>query len=145
MLKFSFNVLSVGASIDSQTGNLSVFDFIDEVRTPQLPILLQSLIINVGIQKLEPNRPFAGQILIHQVAPDGTSGVLAKGDLKISEDQQKMKIVFRFNGMQINQFGNYKFVVSILDQNNNKFLESISELDCVKIYQPPTLVKSTLN
>src|SRR4051794_24075406 len=94
-LKIQFASLSIGASVDQQTGNLSVFDIVEEVRTPQVPIHLQSLVISLALEKRETT-DFSGKMMIHLLTPDGSQQVVGTGEMKIPPDQKRMKAVFRF-------------------------------------------------
>ncbi len=67
-LKIHFVSLSFGASVDQQTGNLSVFDILEEIRSPIVPIQLQSLVISLVLEKLAPEE-FNGKVLIHFLTP----------------------------------------------------------------------------
>ena len=68
-LKLQFASLSLGAAVDQQTGNLSVFEVIEELRIPQLPVHLQSLVISLALEKTSPGA-FQGKMLIHLLTPD---------------------------------------------------------------------------
>jgi hypothetical protein len=144
VIKVSFNILSIGSAIDNQSANLSIFEIIEEVRTEMVPCHLPLMSINVGIQKLEP-KPFSCSFMIHLVAPDGTSFTIGQGSCHIPPNQQRLKMVVKFNGLVFKQFGTHKIVVSFLDQNKNKFLESISELECVQLVPPAPIIPSQFN
>src|SRR5581483_5678574 len=94
-LKLQFASLSLGASVDQQTGNLSVFDLIEEIRTPQVPLHLQSLVISLSLLKTTPEEAL-GKMLIHILTPDGKQAVVGSGDLQVPAEQKRMKAVFRF-------------------------------------------------
>jgi hypothetical protein len=133
-LKIHFASLSIGASVDQQTGNLSVFDIVEEVRTPQVPIHLQSLVVSMSLEKKEPTE-FTGKMMIHLLTPDGGQQVVGTGDMKIPTDQKRMKAVFRFGGFPVAQFGFHRFVLSCLNQSGAKIAESILDFDVVKVTQ----------
>ncbi|MGZ3709075.1 MAG: hypothetical protein ACXWPM_09935, partial [Bdellovibrionota bacterium] len=78
--RIRYATLSLGASVDQQTGNLSVFDILEEVRTPQVPIQIQSLVISMVAEKAEAT-PFEGRMLIHFLTPDGKQHQVGSGEL----------------------------------------------------------------
>lgn len=134
MLKLHFASLSLGASVDQQTGNLSVFDILEEVRTPQLPIHIQSLVISIALEKLEP-QSFNGKMVIHLLTPDGKQQVVGNGDMNIPAEQKRMKAVFRYGGFPIMVYGAHRFVLSWLDQAGAKIGEAILDFECVQVTQ----------
>jgi len=133
-LKIHFVSLSIGASVDQQTGNLSVFDVIEEVRTPQVPIHLQSLVISLALEKLEAGE-FSGKMMIHLLTPDGQQQVVGTGEMKIPLDQKRMKAVFRFGGFPVSSFGPHRFVLSCLNQSGVKVAEAILNFEVVQVTQ----------
>ncbi len=133
-IKIHFISLSMGASVDQQTGNLSVFDVMEEIRTPQLPVHLQSLVISLALEKLEPSE-FSGKLIIHLLTPDGHQQVVGTGDMKIPTEQKRMKAVFRFGGFPVNQFGNHRFVLSCMNQSNVKIAEGILNFEVIQVAQ----------
>jgi hypothetical protein len=110
-LKLQFASLSLGASVDQQTGGLSVFDIVDEIRTPQLPIHLQSLVISLVLDNAKQEE-MQGRVLIHLLTPDGKQTLLGQGELNVPREQRRLKAVFRFGGLPLNHFGSHRFVVS---------------------------------
>lgn len=133
-LKIQFASLSIGASVDQQTGNLSVFDIVEEVRTPQVPIHLQSLVISLALEKKETT-DFSGKMMIHLLTPDGAQQVVGTGEMKIPPDQKRMKAVFRFGGFPVNSFGAHRFVLSCLNFSGGKIAEAILDFDVVQVTQ----------
>lgn len=140
-LKINFASLSIGASVDQQTGNLSIFDLLEEIRTPQLPIHLQSLVISLAIEKTEPIE-FTGKIMIHLFTPDKQQQVVGTGDMKIPFEQKRMKAVFRFGGFPVTSYGNYRFVVSCLNKSNAKIAEAILDFESIQVQPAPQNVNS---
>lgn len=128
MLKLNFSALSVGASVDQQTGNLSVFDLIEEVRVPEVPMQIPALVISLALEKESPS-PFDGKIMIHLITPDGKPQPLGSGEMKVPADQRRMKAVFRYGGMPIMAFGRHRFVLSWLDAAGAKQGEAILDFD----------------
>ena len=133
-LKLHFASLSLGAAVDQQTGNLSVFELVEEVRTPTVPIQMQSLVISLALQN-EKAQEFKGKIFIHILTPDGKQAMVGNGDIGCPAEQKRMRAVFRFGGFPVSQFGNHRFVVSWMDQNNKKIGEAILDFDVVQVKQ----------
>jgi hypothetical protein len=133
-IKIQFATLSLGASVDQQTGNLSVFDILEEVRTPQLPVQLPFLVISLIIEKKEAIN-FEGKMLIHLFTPDGSQQMIGSGDMRVPADQKRMKAVFRFGGFPVSNFGNYRFVLSCVNGSGNKIGEAILGFDAIQIAQ----------
>jgi hypothetical protein len=134
MLKLHFASLSLGASVDQQTGNLSVFDILEEVRTPQLPIHIQSLVISIALEKHDP-QAFDGKMVIHLLTPDGKQQVVGNGDMRIPAEQKRMKAVFRYGGFPVLAYGPHRFVLSWLDPAGAKVGEAILDFECVQVTQ----------
>jgi len=133
-VKIHFVSLSLGASVDQQTGNLSVFDILEEIRTPQVPIHLQSLVISLALEKQEPG-DFTGKMMIHLLTPDGQQQNVGTGDMKIPPEQKRMKAVFRFGGFPVSQFGKHRFVLSCLNQAGAKIAEGLLDFDVIQVTQ----------
>jgi hypothetical protein len=135
-LKLHFASLSLGASVDQQTGQLSVFDLIEEVRAPQLPIHLQSLVISLSLEKTTPVGAAMGKLYIHILAPDQKQALVGSGEMEIPADQKRMKAVFRFGGFPINVYGAHRFVLSWTNMQGTKEGEAILDFDVVQVTQP---------
>ena len=133
-LKLAFASLSLGASVDQQTGHLSVFDVVEEIRTPQLPIHLQSLVITLSLTK-HSKEEANGKVMIHFLTPDGGQAVVGNGEMQIPAEQRRMKAVFRFGGFPIQQFGEHRLVVSWLDSAGTKKGEALLDFDVVQVTQ----------
>jgi len=133
-IKIHFASLSIGASVDQQTGNLSVFDIIEEIRTPHVPIHLQSLVVSLAFEKREAV-DFSGKMIIHLLTPDGNQQGVGTGEMKIPLEQKRMKAVFRFGGFPVNQFGSHRFVLSCLNQSGAKIAEAILDFEVLKVTQ----------
>jgi hypothetical protein len=134
MLKHRFASLSLGASVDQQTGNLSVFDLVEEVRTHQVPIQLQSLVIALVLERKEPGE-FAGKVLIHLFTPDGKQAMVGEGALRMPPEQRKMRAVFRFGGFPLTAFGAHRFVLSWLNGQGAKVGEALLDFEVVQATQ----------
>ena len=133
-LKLHFASLSLGAAVDQQTGNLSVFELIEEVRTPTVPIQLQSLVISLALQNIDAQE-FKGKIFIHILTPDKKQAMVGNGEIGCPKGQKRMRAVFRFGGFPVSQFGDHRFVVSWMDQSNTKIGEAILDFDVVQVQQ----------
>ncbi len=133
-LKLGFASLSLGASVDQQTGNLSVFEIVEEIRTPQVPIQLQALVISLALNKTDGDA-FQGKILIHILTPDGKQAMIGSGDIQIPPEQKRMRAVFRFGGFPVHAFGAHRFVVSWLNGQGAKIGEAILDFDVIQVTQ----------
>jgi hypothetical protein len=133
-MKLHFASLSFGAAVDQQTGNLSVFDLLEDLRTPQVPVHLQSLIITLALEK-KVTEPFKGKIFIHLITPDGKQAMVGNGELDVPAEQRRMKALFRFGGFPVAAFGEHRFVVSWLNGAGSKIGEAILDFDVVQTTQ----------
>lgn len=133
-LKLHFAALSLGASVDQQTGHLSVFDVVEEIQAPQLPLSLQSLMISLSLEKTT-RETAKGKMFIHFITPDGQQNKVGNGELEVPSDQKRMKAVFRFGGFPISQFGSHRFVLSWTNREGQKEGEAILDFDVVQITQ----------
>lgn len=133
-LKLQFAALSLGASVDQQTGNLSVFDVLEEIRAPQLPIGLQTLVLSLSLEKPEP-KEFSGKVIIHLLMPDGKQQNIGTGDIKVPAEQRRFKAVFRYGSFPIPLYGHYRFVLSWLDSSQKKVGEALLDFDVVQVQQ----------
>lgn len=135
-LKLNFASLSLGAAVDQQTGSLSVFEVLEEVRTPQIPVVLQSLVISIALEKDQPVA-HQGKVFIHIVTPDQKSQIVGNGDMILPAEQKRMKAVFRLSGFPIQQFGMHRFVVSWTNNQNVKEGEAILDFEVMKAAASP--------
>ncbi|MCM2276882.1 MAG: hypothetical protein NDJ89_02250 [Oligoflexia bacterium] len=133
-LKLHFASLSLGASVDQQTGNLSVFDILEEIRTPQLPVHLQSLVIALSLEKTD-NDPFSGKMVIHILTPDGKQQMIGNGEMSIPAEQKRMKAVFRYGGFPVGMYGRHRLVLSWLNTAGTKVGEALLDFDAVQVTQ----------
>jgi len=141
-LRLHFASLSLGASVDQQTGHLSVFDLIEEIKTPQLPIQLQSLVISLTLEKTVPET-VAGKMYIHFLTPDGKQALVGSGELNVPAEQKRMKAVFRFGGFPIQQFGSHRLVLSWLNGAGTKEGEALLDFDVIQVAQVAQGMPST--
>ncbi|MCM2321728.1 MAG: hypothetical protein NDJ90_00525 [Oligoflexia bacterium] len=133
-LKLHFASLSLGASVDQQTGSLSVFDVLEEIRTPQLPLQLQSLVISLSLEKTD-NEAFSGKMVIHILTPDGKQQAIGSGDMEIPAEQKRMKAVFRYGGFPVGLYGRHRLVLSWLNSGGAKVGEALLDFDVVQVTQ----------
>jgi hypothetical protein len=131
-LRLHYASLSLGASVDQQTGNLSVFELLEEIRTPQLPIHIQTLVLSLALEKTEAPA-FNGKLMIHLLTPDGKQAVIGNGEMNVPAEQKRMKAVFRYGGFPVMAYGEHRFVVSWLDGGNKKVGEAILDFDVVQV------------
>lgn len=131
-LKISLATLSLGASVDQQTASMSVFDILEEIRTPKLPIQLQSLVIAISLEKVDQNE-FSGKLFIHLLTPDGKQHKVGNGEMRIPAQQKRMKAVFRYTGFPVHAFGSHRFVLSWLNNDNIKVGEAILDFDVIQV------------
>lgn len=130
-LKLGFASLSFSASVDQQTGSLSVFDILEEVRVPQLPIHFQSLVIALTLHNTS-SEEFQGKVMIHILTPDGKQQLIGNGDLRVPVEQKRLKALFRFGGFPIFSFGEHRIVVSWLNSLGTKVGEALLDFDVVQ-------------
>lgn len=137
-LKLNFAGLSLGASVDQQTGNLSIFDIVEEVRTPQVPVTVQSLVISLALEKTQGGAS-NGKMFIHLLTPDGQQALVGSGDMQVPTEQRRMKAVFRFGGFPLTQFGQHRFVVSWMGSAGSKEGEALLDFEVIQVAQgaPP--------
>ncbi|OFZ20267.1 MAG: hypothetical protein A2X94_15450 [Bdellovibrionales bacterium GWB1_55_8] len=133
-LKVHFASLSFGASVDQQTGSLSIFDIVEELRTPQVPMHLQALVITLAMEKTEPG-DFNGKVLIHILTPDGKQQMVGTGEMRVPAQQRRLKAVFRFGGFPVLAFGDHRFVVSLMNDKGSKVGESLLDFNVVQATQ----------
>ncbi len=132
-LKVQFSSLSQGASVDQQSGNLSLFEILDEVRVEQLPIHVPSLVLTLIWERGSPVDSNY-RLFIHLLPPDGKQVMLGNGELQFPPDQKRVKAVFRFAGFPIQNPGNHRFVISWMPANSQqKEGERIIDLEVIQV------------
>jgi len=144
-LKLNFSGLSLGAAVDQQTGNLSVFEIIEEIRAPQVPVQIPSMVIAMAFEKTIAEE-FNGKVFIHAISPDGSQAKVGDGELKVPSKQKRLKAVFRFGGFPLKLFGPYRLVVSWTDEKDQKQGEALFDFDVVqatRIAQAPAARNDT--
>jgi len=141
-LKLSFSALSLSGAVDNQTGNLSVFDVLEEIRAPQLPITLPTVVISLSLTKTTPAAE-SGKLFIHLIAPDGKQALLGNGDMQVPAEQRRLKAVFRFGGFPIQQFGAHRVVVSWLNGAGQKEGEALFDFDVLQVKPQPETQNAT--
>ena len=134
MLKVHFASLSLGASVDQQTGNMSVFELVEEIRAPQVPIQIQQLVISLSLEKTDA-RAFDGKMMIHFLTPDGKQQIIGNGEMQVPAEQKRLRAVFRYPSFPVMAFGTHRFVLSWLDKANLKVAEAILDFDVIQVQQ----------
>ena len=137
-LKCVFSSLSLSASVDQQTGSLSVFDVVDEIRTPQVPVHIQMLVLSLVWEKAPNAGHFDGRVFIHILTPDGKQAIIGNGELKIAADQKRVKALFRLGGFPLGQFGSHRFVMSWVNAAGEKEGENLLDFDVVQVAEAPS-------
>ena len=133
MITIPYTLLSLSSSIDQQTGNLSVFELVEEINTLQVPVLMQQLTLSIGLKKSEP-KPFLGTMIIHMITPSNKVHKLGATEVKMESTSRKSsRTVVKFSNFPINEEGKTRFVVSLLDSENKKVAEGISDLEVIKV------------
>jgi hypothetical protein len=130
-LKLGFASLSLGASVDQQTGSLSVFEVVEEIRAPQVPFSMQSLVISLSLIKNDQSDT-RGKVFIHCFTPGGAQQMLGSGDLHVPGDRKRVKAVFRFGGFPVGQFGEHRFVISWTNEAGKKEGEAVFSFDVIQ-------------
>jgi len=133
-LQLHFAALSQAASVDQQTGHLSIFELVDEIRTHQLPITLQSLVISVSLTKTDALAS-KGKLFIHFLTPDKKQHLVGTGDMSVPADQRRLKAVFRFGNFPINAYGSFRFVLSWMSEQGVKEGEALLDFDVIHAVQ----------
>jgi len=133
-LKLNFKALSVSGAVDQHTGNLSVFDIIEEVRAPQVPVNMPSVTLSLSLEKTNPEA-HQGKLFIHIITPDGKSSLIGNGDMSVPAEQKRMKALFRFGGLPLMSFGTHRIVVSWLDGTGQKEGEALFDFDVIQAAQ----------
>ncbi len=150
LIALRFAGLSLGAAVDHQTSNLSLFDVLDEIRTAQIPCTLQTLVASFILEKQEAV-DFNGKLLIQLVPPQQPALALGSGEIRMTADQRKMKAVFRFGSFPIHHSGTHRLVMACrpsVDQpthpNTQPLLEVSLSFDVLLLSQnpAPTLLSS---
>jgi len=136
-LKCVFSSLSLSASVDQQTGSLSVFDVVDEIRAPQVPIHVQMLVLTLVWEKAVGAGHFDGRVFIHVLTPDGKQALIGNGELKIPAEQRRVKALFRLGGFPLLQFGSHRFVMSWVNAAGAKEGEDLIDFEVVQTPEVP--------
>jgi len=136
-LKCAFSSLSLSASVDQQTGSLSVFDVVDEIRAPQVPIHVQMLVLTLVWEKAANAGHFDGRVFIHILTPDGKQALIGNGELKIPAEQRRVKALFRLGGFPLLQFGSHRFVMSWVNAAGQKEGENVIDFEVVQVAEAP--------
>ena len=104
MIKLNYAALATGASLDSGTGNDTLFNVLEEVRVPQdrLPIAIPEVAFVGSFTRLEPTVTKMGFTLDY-IMPNGKTITVNKSEPQFQGD--RIRIVMRLNGMPVEAFG----------------------------------------
>jgi len=105
-----FGCVSLGASVDQQTGRLSVFDILEEVHSAQVPTQIPLLVISLLLERRNPEDSNLRFQLFH-IPPSGGENLIGAGDLNFPARKSKMKAIFRFNHLPLADFGRHSIRV----------------------------------
>ena len=107
MIKLNYTTIATGASIDNSTGNVTLFNLIEEIRIPKdrMPVAIPELAFVGSFTRLDPSisqMKFKLEYLQPQgkTLPINESATVFQGD--------RMRVVIRLNGMPIDHFGRHK-------------------------------------
>ena len=131
-LKLHFASLSLGASVDQQTGSLSVFEVLEEIRTAQLPLQMGALVISLALVKTQ-QVAFTGKMFIHLIAPGGAQQMIGSGELHVPLEQHRMRAVFRLGGLPLQSYGAHRFVVSWTQGETTKIGEALLDFEVSQV------------
>jgi hypothetical protein len=135
-LKLGFSALSISGAVDQNTGSLSVFEVLEEIRVPQVPAHLPSLVITLSLEKMIP-ASVNEKIFIHLLTPDGKQNLLGNGDMRVPPEQRRVRAMFRFGGFPLMQFGTHRIVVSWVNEAGTKEGEALFDFEVLQAQVPP--------
>jgi hypothetical protein len=114
MISCKFSIVAHGACIDAQSGGLTIFDIVDEIRAGGFPLLFQRIAFITKIERdiaTDPN------------TFDGTIRVLLDDDVLVAgpihgsfADKSMSSLVTRLEGLIIAHPGRLSFRLSVGDQ-----------------------------
>jgi hypothetical protein len=131
-LKLQFSALSLGGAIDQTTGALSVFEILEEIRVPQLPIQIPNLTLTLSLEKQVPTA-MNEKLFIHVLSPDGKQALLGSGDMAIPAEQRRVRAMFRLGGFPVTSFGAHRIVVSWVNASGAKEGEALFDFDVIQV------------
>ena len=103
-VKIQFAALSAGASVDQQTGRLSVFDVVEELKVPDLPLRVPNLVISLIAGKTT-SKEIKGSMKVLLKDPSGRVRELGTNPIGFPENRKRLKAVFRFSGFPVEEAG----------------------------------------
>jgi hypothetical protein len=111
MIKLNYAALATGASLDSASGNVTLFNVIEEVRVPQdrLPLHIPEVAFVGSFTRIEGDIAKMG-FQLDYIMPNGKTISVNKSEPLFQGD--RMRVVMRLNGMPIEVFGRHKLRVS---------------------------------
>lgn len=110
MIKLNFAALATGAAIDSHTGNLTLYNMLEEVRVPKerLPLAIPEVAFVGAFTRLDAGLASMG-FQLEYIMPSGRVIDVSKSETRFQGD--RMRVVMRLNGMPIEEFGRHRFRV----------------------------------
>ena len=111
MIKLNMACIASGASIDSGTGNLTLFNIIEEVRIPKesLPISIPELAFVGSFTRLDVKITTMNFQLEYHL-PDGKIMPINKSQAPFQGD--RVRLVMRLNGMPIEKLGRHRLRIN---------------------------------
>ncbi|MBN21857.1 MAG: hypothetical protein CL678_11305 [Bdellovibrionaceae bacterium] len=105
-----FACLSLGVAVDQQTGSLSVFDVLEEMRAPQVPFQIPTLVISM-IFLNHTGQKREGSFDMEVLDSEGNRIKIGQGQLSFPPSRKRMKAVLRMGAFPIHHFGEQKLFV----------------------------------
>ena len=108
MFKFKFVVVSESASVDRDSGNLSLFNIISGLQAPAFPVLMQKMVITTMFEK-DPEDKNSGEVELTIKQKDENDFVR-----KIpynSQGSNTGQIIITLNGFVFKNVGNIQIII----------------------------------
>ena len=111
MIKLNYAAIATGASIDNASGNVTLFNIIEDIRIPKdrMPVAIPELAFVGSFTRLEPNIQNM-DFKLEYLQPNGKNILINKSTTVFQGE--RMRVVIRLNGMPIEGFGRHKIRVS---------------------------------
>jgi len=122
-LSIPLATLSQGASVDQQTGRLSIFEVIEEIPVVSLPTYIPNAVIALILDKELADQSNIRFEIYHD-APGADSVQVASTPFKLPPDKRRIKLLFRFSGIPIQSLGSHKLRIELIDDNETKLVKS---------------------
>lgn len=103
--------IASGASIDSGTGNLTLFNVLEEIRVPQerLPISIPEVAFVGSFTRMDTSID-SMKFTLDYILPDGKTMNVNQSSTQFQGD--RVRLVMRLNGMPIEKLGRHKLRIS---------------------------------